>query len=575
MVVMVLVPVVVLLVMAWQYRWIGDDGFINFRVVQQIRAGNGPVFNRGERVEAGTSPLWIAILTVVDLLTPFRLEWIAVVLGIAMSVGGLAFALAGTSRLTRRATGVPLPLGAIVLVALPPTWIYATAGLEGGLSLLWLGCSWWLLARGPLDLDAARQERPDRPWITPMVLGLGPLVRPDFLAISLVFLVALLWLARAGGWRARVLALTWAAVLPVAAEIFRMGYYGLLVPNTALAKEASSSYWQQGWYYLTDFVSTYQVLVPLVLLALLVIVDPTARPLGRHRVLAIAASVAALVSVLYWVRVGGDWMHARVLMPALMCALLPVMFVVVRSWRWIGCALVATWALWCGVGMRPTGAMHHGIVNPRWVVAHLAKGRSAITIDDWLKITPLPTLDRLEQQRRRAGQTSGLWLNQAPEDAVVVPVRPDNGPGARTVVRAITLGMFSYAVGPDVYVADALTLADPVGSHIDLRHRGRPGHEKILPSVWLVARFARDGAVLPSVVIDAFPARIANITPAAIADARAALSCGDLRDLMDAVNKPLTVGRFVDNLLGAPGRTTLRFSPDPAKARRQLCAGSP
>ena len=35
---------------------VGDDGFINLRVVSQIKAGNGPVFNAGERVEAATSP---------------------------------------------------------------------------------------------------------------------------------------------------------------------------------------------------------------------------------------------------------------------------------------------------------------------------------------------------------------------------------------------------------------------------------------------------------------------------------------------------------------------------------------
>ena len=37
---------------AWHYRWMSDDGFINLRVVSELRAGHGPVFNPGERVEA-------------------------------------------------------------------------------------------------------------------------------------------------------------------------------------------------------------------------------------------------------------------------------------------------------------------------------------------------------------------------------------------------------------------------------------------------------------------------------------------------------------------------------------------
>jgi arabinofuranosyltransferase len=40
-----------------------DDALINIRVVRQLLAGNGPVFNIGERVEVGTSPLWIYLVS--------------------------------------------------------------------------------------------------------------------------------------------------------------------------------------------------------------------------------------------------------------------------------------------------------------------------------------------------------------------------------------------------------------------------------------------------------------------------------------------------------------------------------
>ena len=36
---------------AWQRRWIADDGLIVLRTVRNLLAGNGPVFNVGERVE--------------------------------------------------------------------------------------------------------------------------------------------------------------------------------------------------------------------------------------------------------------------------------------------------------------------------------------------------------------------------------------------------------------------------------------------------------------------------------------------------------------------------------------------
>ena len=44
--------IIVLIAIAGAHRrWMSDDGYINARVVEQILAGNGPVYNAGERVE--------------------------------------------------------------------------------------------------------------------------------------------------------------------------------------------------------------------------------------------------------------------------------------------------------------------------------------------------------------------------------------------------------------------------------------------------------------------------------------------------------------------------------------------
>jgi arabinofuranosyltransferase len=53
-----------------------------------------------------------------------------------------------------------------------------------------------------------------------------------------------------------------AAAVPLAYEVFRAGYYGLLVPSTALAKEASTARWRQGGYYLLDLVTPYLLWIP-------------------------------------------------------------------------------------------------------------------------------------------------------------------------------------------------------------------------------------------------------------------------------------------------------------------------
>ncbi len=58
-------------------------------------------------------------------------------------------------------------------------------------------------------------------------------------------------------------------LLPVGYQIFRMGYYGLLVPGTALAKDASGEKWSQGFVYLANFNAPYALWVPVILLVVL------------------------------------------------------------------------------------------------------------------------------------------------------------------------------------------------------------------------------------------------------------------------------------------------------------------
>src|SRR5262249_19918073 len=47
---------------AWARRWIADDGLIVLRTVRNLLAGNGPVFNAGERVETNTSAAWTYVV---------------------------------------------------------------------------------------------------------------------------------------------------------------------------------------------------------------------------------------------------------------------------------------------------------------------------------------------------------------------------------------------------------------------------------------------------------------------------------------------------------------------------------
>ncbi|WP_439677912.1 hypothetical protein [Embleya sp. MST-111070] len=204
--------------MGWHRRWITDDGLIYVRAARQILAGNGPVYSPGERVETSTGTLCQWLLVLLDAFAPGDPARVAVYAGLALSVAGSRLALSGTRRLLRAETGrILVPAGALVLVALPPAWDFATSGLETGLLVAWIGLSWRLLIAGD-----------PRAWTTrhrlgvAAVFGLGFLIRPELVATALVFLIALA-LVSGSGRRAVVAMFLAAGALPAAYQVCRWG----------------------------------------------------------------------------------------------------------------------------------------------------------------------------------------------------------------------------------------------------------------------------------------------------------------------------------------------------------------
>jgi arabinofuranosyltransferase len=553
------VPVVALVVMGWQRRWMSDDGFIHLRVVEQLTAGNGPVLNIGERVEASTSPLWVAILTVADRIGGFALPWKAVLLGIGFAGTGLLLAQRAGIRLARGGGDVRtvLPLGAVVVAAMPPFWDYATSGLETGLIFGWLGGSqWWCASRVTATrVPRLRADLAGAAWV-----GLGYLIHPDLALFSLAFgavLVAAAW--PVGRWRVAGL-LGAMAGLPVAYQIFRMGYYGLLVPNTALAKEASRSQWGQGWRYLADLALPYWLWVPVGALVALLAAQTMAdvRAGARLRAACRAApALAAVVHALYIVRVGGDFMHARLLLPALFALVAPVSLPLsvadlrpARSRLRVAAAgLVAAWAVVCALALPRDGS-----------VPRIADG----TIGDERFVWGAEV--RLDLVWHRWGDPRPGEVRVFDVDrlaAIAVPLRSGVEP---TAASASLTGMGNaYAWDLDIYVIEHGSLAHPVGSHLDHLVGDRPGHQKPMPPVWQVAGLV-DGAEVPDV--DGVGLLVSSRDLAA---AERAMACGQLADYLDGIHEPLTPGRFLRNVVDSVANTRLRLSPDPQVAEDQMC----
>ena len=148
-----------------------------------------------------------------------------------------------------------------------------------------------------------------------MVLGLGWLVHPQLVLYSRgASSSSSVWPNGAVAAVAPVALLLAAVALPAVYQVFRMGYFGQLVANTAIAKEGTRWRWHRGWLYLRDLTDTYWLWFPvlvLVLAALVPLVHWLARHRHRRRIAVIVAFVGgAVVNALYIVAAGGDYMHA-------------------------------------------------------------------------------------------------------------------------------------------------------------------------------------------------------------------------------------------------------------------------
>nr|WP_304439107.1 flagellar motor control protein ZomB [Mycobacterium sp. NAZ190054] len=591
---------------AWQRRWIADDGLIVLRTVRNLLAGNGPVFNAGERVEANTSTVWSYLMYLGGLVAgPARLEYVALVLALVLSVLGVVFVMLGTARLYaptlkgRRA--LLLPAGVLVYIAVPPARDFATSGLENGLVLAYLGLLWWMMVVWGQSLRGTRDTPPERGATTSrafdltlaFVAGLSVLVRPELALIGGLALVMML--IAATDWRARGLIVVAGGLLPVCYQIFRMGYYGLLFPGTALAKDATGAKWQQGFVYLANFNQPYLLWAPAVLLiglaimAMLLCGRPDwvnrrapagsgwlARTVQSPSAVVLFMLLSGLLQAVYWIRQGGDFMHGRVLLTPLFCLLAPVaviplmlpegrrmargagyLYAGATGLLWLA---VAGWALWAanspGMGADATRVTYTGIVDERRFYAQ-ATGHAH----------PLTAADYLDYPRMRAvlvaiGNTpdGALWLpsgNYDMWDVVPAYPPPPDAPadyrGPQTVFFT-NLGMLGMNVGLDVRVIDQIGLANPLAAHTARLEDGRIGHDKNLFPDWAVAEgpFLKEPPYIPAYLDEDW-----------IRQAEAALKCPETEAVLNAVRAPMSPRRFLSNLLNAAEFTGYRIDRVP------------
>ncbi len=540
-----------------------DDGLIVLRTVRNLLEGNGPVFNAGERVEANTSTLWQYLITAFGWLTGARLEDVAMWLALLLSVAAAVGATLAAGRFWGSAT-VLLPFGVILYFALPPARDFATSGLEWGLSLAWIA-GWWALLVAWAMPGGRRAKAPVGYWLA-FWCGLSWLVRPELALYGGI--TGLVLLAHAPRKAPGILAA--ALPIPAAYQVFRMGYYGLLTPHTAVAKSASDAEWGQGAAYVWDFIAPYALWAPL-LVAVAIGAWLLHDAHGRRLTIVALVVGCALVHVLYVTRVGGDFMHGRMLLLPLFALLLPLMAVPARP---LTAAAAAAAVAWAGVvivrahplpdDLEERTADELGVVDERefWTMAvQRDPGDPPLYAEDFLSSKLMGNWsDAIEEARANdAAQMILARTNDDPETYAWFfrprfPGQDSDLEDQPLTVYLINLGMTGMNAGLDVRVLDTVGLATPLGARMPRDPDGRVGHDKHLPLEWQVADTGMD--------LDTLPEWVDRTTAM---QARAALRSPEIADLLASSREPMSAKRFMHNLRYAlQGGRTLELSDDPS-----------
>ena len=425
--------------------WLVDDAFISLRYAQQWLAGNGLVFNPGERVEGYTNFLWTMVLAAA-LATNSDVLLLARLLPLLIGQATIALCFVVGRRLPSLA-GAREPLAATIaplLLATSGAFLAYTArgsGMETALFtfLALAGAGAWI-AGWPLRAGAlfglAALTRPEGMLLLAVTVGFGLLDAPPEQRMRAV---------------GRTLAAFLAIFLPY--YLWRFSYYGLPLPNTFYVKVgASGSQLARGLRYAGDYWAPAApawvagaLLLGLVAWRRSGSIRPATRWANADRSVRRAPVVylALLTGVyfLYVIAVGGDWMAgSRFIVP-----LVPLL------------ALLAQWGLaWIARG----GGWHALAAGSVLALALALQAGQAGTTSAFDPASPVWRENTTVARRREVGR----WL------AAHTP--PD------TLVAAEAAGALAYYSRRPVL--DILGLNDRhiASMNVATMGRGKPGHEK-------------------------------------------------------------------------------------------------
>lgn len=432
--------------------WLSDDAYITFRTVDNFINGYGLTWNIAERVQTYTHPLWMFLLSGLYYLTR-EIYFTSLIFSMVIStlaVFLLAFKLS-------RSFFASITI-LCVLILSQAFMDFSTSGLENPLSHLLLAVFYFIYFQWDIKKNPVT-------FLLASVACLAILNRMDSILMYIPALLYILW----RDWhKTKIMIL---AFLPfVAWEIFSLIYYGSFFPNTAYAKLntgiPSIELMHQGMVYLKDsFVRDSLTLFTIFLSAYLLFITK------QWQLLPLL--VANLLTLLYVVKVGGDFMSGRFLTLILFnsCIILSQI-----PWQIFTGQLIKGFTLAVLVGL----GFH--AVSP------------TIASNKFYNNQEVPPTG-IADERGFYFQTTGLFRNlKGKNRQELVHEWVNNGKqfknSTQKVVLSETIGLTGYYAGPKIFIIDYFGLSSAFLSRLPINTYD--GWYKDTGKRWRIGHFYRE-----------------------------------------------------------------------------------
>jgi arabinofuranosyltransferase len=293
--------------------WVSDDSFITFRTVDNLINGYGLTWNISERVQTYTHPLWMFVVSGFYFITR-EIYYTSIIISIVISLTTILLLVLKLSN-----SNLSSIIAVLILIFSKAFIDYSTSGLENPLTHLLIVLFFIVYFK--------TEDGNKKLWLLTTIFSLAAINRLD---TALIYIPALIFYYLKCD-KLKGLAAVALGLLPLVLwESFSLLYYGFLVPNTAYAKLktgiAQILLLKQGVRYLIASVYLDPV-TPAAISAGIIL------PFIKKYKNLLPISLGIVLYLIYLLNIGGDFMVGRFLSAPLLCSVIIISRIQLKSSR--------------------------------------------------------------------------------------------------------------------------------------------------------------------------------------------------------------------------------------------------